>query len=32
VLPGSAADVGKLIVDEAEKCGKVIRTTNIKAE
>jgi tripartite-type tricarboxylate transporter receptor subunit TctC len=30
-LPGSAADFGKLIVDETEKWGKVIRAANIKA-
>ena len=32
VLPGSPADFGKLIADETEKWGKVIRTANIKAE
>jgi len=32
VLPGSPADFGKLIVDETEKWGKVIRTANIKPE
>jgi tripartite-type tricarboxylate transporter receptor subunit TctC len=32
VLPGSPADFGKIIVDESEKWGKVIRTANIKAE
>jgi tripartite-type tricarboxylate transporter receptor subunit TctC len=32
VLPGSAADFGKLIADETEKWGKVIRAANIKAE
>jgi tripartite-type tricarboxylate transporter receptor subunit TctC len=32
VLPGSPADFGKLIADETEKWGKVIRATNIKAE
>ena len=32
VLPGSPADFGKLLVDEKEKWGKVIRTANIKAE
>jgi tripartite-type tricarboxylate transporter receptor subunit TctC len=31
-LPGSSADFGKLIVDEIEKWGKVIRTGNIKPE
>jgi tripartite-type tricarboxylate transporter receptor subunit TctC len=31
-LPGSPADCGKLIADEIEKWGKVIRTGNIKAE
>jgi tripartite-type tricarboxylate transporter receptor subunit TctC len=31
VLPGSPADFGKLIADETEKWGKVIRTANIKA-
>ena len=31
-LPGSPADYGKLIVDETEKWGKVIRARNIKAE
>ena len=31
VLPGSPADFGKLIVDETEKWGKVIRAANIKA-
>jgi tripartite-type tricarboxylate transporter receptor subunit TctC len=30
-LPGSPADFGKLIADETEKWGKVIRTANIKA-
>jgi tripartite-type tricarboxylate transporter receptor subunit TctC len=30
VLPGSAADFGKLIADETEKWGKVIRAANIK--
>ena len=28
----TAADFGKLIADETEKWGKVIRATNIKAE
>jgi len=32
VLAGSPADVGKLIADETEKWGKVIRAANIKAE
>jgi tripartite-type tricarboxylate transporter receptor subunit TctC len=32
VLPGSPADFGKLIVDETEKWGKVIRAANIKPE
>jgi tripartite-type tricarboxylate transporter receptor subunit TctC len=32
VLPGSPADFAKLIADETEKWGKVIRATNIKAE
>ena len=32
VLAGSAADFGKLIADETEKWGKVIRTANIKAD
>jgi tripartite-type tricarboxylate transporter receptor subunit TctC len=31
-LSGSPADFGKLIADETEKWGKVIRTANIKAE
>jgi tripartite-type tricarboxylate transporter receptor subunit TctC len=31
-LPGSPAEAGKLIADETEKWGKVIRTLNIKAE
>jgi hypothetical protein len=31
VLPGSPADFSKLIVDETEKWGKVIRAANIKA-
>ena len=30
VLPGSPADFGKLIADETEKWGKVIRAANIK--
>jgi tripartite-type tricarboxylate transporter receptor subunit TctC len=32
MLPGSPADFGKLIVDETEKWGKVIRAANIKPE
>ncbi len=32
VLSGSPADFGKLIADETEKWGKVIRAANIKAE
>jgi tripartite-type tricarboxylate transporter receptor subunit TctC len=32
VLPGSAADFGKLIAEETEKWGKVIRAAGIKAE
>jgi hypothetical protein len=31
-LGGSPADFGKLIADETEKWGKVIRAANIKAE
>jgi tripartite-type tricarboxylate transporter receptor subunit TctC len=31
-LPGSPSDFGKLIADETEKWGKVIRTANIKPE
>jgi len=31
-LAGSPADFGKLIADETEKLGKVIRSVNIKAE
>jgi tripartite-type tricarboxylate transporter receptor subunit TctC len=31
-LPGSPADFGKLIAEETEKWGKVIRAANIKAE
>ena len=31
-LPGSPADFGKLIADETEKWGKVIRTANMKPE
>jgi tripartite-type tricarboxylate transporter receptor subunit TctC len=32
VLAGSAADLGKLFVDETEKWGRVIRAAHIKAE
>jgi tripartite-type tricarboxylate transporter receptor subunit TctC len=32
VLPGTPADFGKLIADETEKWGKVIRAANIKAD
>jgi tripartite-type tricarboxylate transporter receptor subunit TctC len=32
VLAGSPADFGKLIADETEKWGKVIRAANIRAE
>ncbi len=32
VFPGSPADFGKLIADEVEKWGKVIRAANIKPE
>jgi hypothetical protein len=32
VLAGSPADFGKLIADETEKWGKVIRALNIKAD
>jgi tripartite-type tricarboxylate transporter receptor subunit TctC len=32
VLPGSPADFGKLLADETNKWGKVIRAANIKAE
>ena len=32
VLPGSPADFGKLIADETEKWGKVVRAANISAE
>jgi hypothetical protein len=31
-MPGSPADFGKLIADETERRGKVIRATGIKAE
>ena len=32
MLQGSAADFGKLIADETEKGGKVIRAANLKAQ
>src|SRR5262249_62347556 len=32
LVPGSPADFGKLVADETEKWGKVIRSANIKAE
>ncbi|MGC1612227.1 MAG: tripartite tricarboxylate transporter substrate-binding protein, partial [Pseudolabrys sp.] len=32
VLPGSPAEFGKLVADETEKWGKVIRAANIKPE
>ena len=32
ILPGSPADFGKLIAEETEKWGKVIRAANIKPE
>jgi hypothetical protein len=32
VLPGSPADFSKLIADDTEKWGKVIRAADIKAE
>ena len=32
MLPGSPADFGKLIADDTEKWGKVIRAANIKPE
>jgi tripartite-type tricarboxylate transporter receptor subunit TctC len=32
VLPGSPADFGKLIADETEKWGKVVKFTGIKAD
>jgi tripartite-type tricarboxylate transporter receptor subunit TctC len=32
ILPGSPADFGKLIADETEKWGKVIRAANVKPE
>ena len=31
-LAGSAADFGKLVADETEKWGKVIRAANVKPE
>jgi hypothetical protein len=32
LLPGSVADFGKLIAEDTDKWGKVIRAANIKAE
>jgi tripartite-type tricarboxylate transporter receptor subunit TctC len=32
VLPGSPADFGKLIAEDTEKWGKVVRAANIKPE
>ena len=32
VLPGSPADFGKLIAEDTERWGKVIRAANIKPE
>jgi hypothetical protein len=32
LLPGAPAGFGKIIADETEKCGRVIRGGNIKAE
>jgi hypothetical protein len=32
LLPGSPADFAKLIADETEKWGKVIRAANIKVQ
>ena len=32
ILPGSPADFGKLVADETEKWGKVIRMAHIKQE
>jgi tripartite-type tricarboxylate transporter receptor subunit TctC len=32
VLAGSPADFGKLVAEETEKWGKVIRAANIKAD
>jgi hypothetical protein len=32
VLPGSPADFGKLIADETEKWGKVMRSAGLKPE
>jgi hypothetical protein len=32
VLPGSPTDFGKLIADETEKWGKVVKFANIKPE
>jgi hypothetical protein len=31
-LPGSAGDFGRLIAEETEKWGKVVRAANIKLE
>jgi hypothetical protein len=31
-MPGSPGDFGRLIADETERSGKVIRTAGIKAE
>jgi hypothetical protein len=32
VLPGSAADCGKLIADDTEKWGKVVKFVGVKPE
>jgi hypothetical protein len=32
VLPGSPADFGKLVVDETEKWGKVVKFAGVKAD
>jgi tripartite-type tricarboxylate transporter receptor subunit TctC len=32
MLPGSAADFGRLIAEETEKWGRVVRVANIKPE
>jgi hypothetical protein len=32
VLPGSPGDLGKLIAEETEKWGKVVRAANVKVE
>jgi hypothetical protein len=32
VLPGTPADFGRLIVEETEKWGKVVKFTGIKAD